>query len=248
MKTNLFENIPISEKKKTNTVIAKDFLIYFNDRYTELFGVPAKIVWEKDVKLIASIFKTYNDVSIFYCETKLEFLIKACEKYFISKDMLALKSAWSVGVFYTNISKLVLLLKHEKESNISPIIEGYKLAYFNHIGVKYETTFIGQEEVFLQLYLYLKPLWKQYGDSFTLLRFSEIFFIVLLNQLGDKEYNFNYFYSKYAQDFFIKWLETEGKETLMFFPKEVGKMDKEKLEIEQMNLLREELNILENYK
>ena len=240
MKPNLFEDIPITEKKKTNTVIAKNFLDWYYEQYPILFGVPAKVSWGKDTKLIASILKTYSDVTIFGCCEKLDFLIKACEKYFNSKDSLALKSAWSISVFYTNISKIVLLLKHEEGGVIDPIIEGYKIAYFNYTGNRYEESLIGQEGDFSQIYLFLKPLWSEYGKGFTLFRFSEIFFLILLDHLGNKEYNISFFYSKYAQDYFIKWLETEGKESLMFFPKGLGSMTKEQLEIEEAKMIIEE--------
>lgn len=240
---NLFENIPIIEKapkkKTTNTAIAKQFLDWYFEQYPILFGVPAKIAWEKDVKLIASILKTYEDVEIFGCSEKLEFLIKACEKYFISKDAFALRTAWSVSTFYTNISKIVLLLKHEEERVIDPIIEGYRIAYFNYTGNRYEESLIGKEGDFSQIYLFLKPLWIQYSE-FSLLRFSEIFFLIILDHLGNKEYNISFFYSKYARDFFNKWLEIEGKESLMFFPKELGNMTKEQLEIEERKMTIEE--------
>ena len=121
--TNLFEDIVISEKiplnKKVNpnSAISKEFLEYYAERYETLFGVPAKIEWGKDIKLINKLLKTYEDISIFGCEHKLEFLQKACEKYFMSRDNLALKNCWSTGIFYYNFPKIVLLLKHGEESN-----------------------------------------------------------------------------------------------------------------------------------
>lgn len=242
--TNLFEDIVISEKvslnKKINpnSLISKEFLEYYVDRYNALFGVPAKIEWGKDIKLINKLLKTYENVSIFGCESKLEFLQKACEKYFISRDNLALKNCWSIGIFYYNFPKIVLLLKHGEESNIDPIMEGFKLAYLNDAGVKYTGIFTEQdEEVFMQLYLFLKPLWLK---KFSLKRFAELYFLAMFDYLGDKKYDLNFFKSKFAMDYFVKWLETERKDLLMFYPIDVSDIDKEKLLEEQNKMFEEE--------
>lgn len=247
---NLFEDSPVkvSKKKRTDSSIVKEFLTWYYERYEVLFGVPPIIHWGKDNKLIAIILKTYTDLEIFGCSEKLEFLIKACEKHFISKDSFALKNAWNINAFYCNISKTVLLLKNKKDLVISPIIEGFKLAYFNYTGNKYdEALLVNKEEIFSQIYLFLKPLWLQHSE-FSLSAFTEIFFLIMFDHVGKKEYNINFFYSQYAQDTFIQWLETEGKESLMFIPKEVGAIDKNRLKIEQDNLIQEELQLLENYK
>ena len=248
--TNLFEDIVVSEKvssnKKVNpnSAISKEFLEYYVERYMSLFGIPAKIEWAKDVNLINKLLKTYEDISIFGCESKLEFLVKACEKYFISRDKLALQNCWNIGIFYYNFSKIVLLLKHGEASNIEPIIEGYKLAYLNDTGIKYNGIITEHdEEVFMQLYIFLKPLWVK---EFTLPRFSEIYFLVLFDHMRKKEYNLNFFISKYAIDFFTKWLETEGKEILMFYPRDVSDIDKERLIEEQNKMLIEEREIFYN--
>src|SRR4030067_2826411 len=152
-----FDDTPIvlkvSSNRNPNSAISKEFLEYYAKRYETSFGVPAKIEWGKDIKLINKLLRIYEDVSVFSCESKLEFLIKALEKYFISRDNLALKSAWSIGVFYCSFSKIVLLLKNAEESNISPIMEGFKLAYLNNTGVKYTGIFNEQDkEVFTQIY------------------------------------------------------------------------------------------------
>ena len=181
-KTDLFQDTPIDikvAKKDSKSAISKEFLNYYGRRYTELFGVPGKVEWGKDIKLINKLLKTYEDVSIFSCESKLEFLIKVCEKYFISRDNLALKNCWSIGIFYYNFPKIVLLLKHGEESNISPIMEGFKLAYLNDTGIKYVGIFTERdEEIFMQLYLFLKPIRL---ESYTLKRFSELYFLVLFD-------------------------------------------------------------------
>lgn len=246
---NLFDDVPsgivIKEKKSTKEgIIAKKFLEeYYVPRYAELFEIPPKINWGKDVKLIIRIIKTYKDISIFGIETHYDFLIKVCEKYFVSNDTLALKSAWGVNVFYTNFQKLTFLLKHSTENITDQIIGGYKLAYFNYTGNKCDNSFINQEEIFAQIYLYIKLLWNTYGKEFSLKRFSEVYFLILFEHMSGKELNLEFFISKYARGFFTNWLKTEGKETLMFFPKETGTISKEKLAIEEKKLFEEERDL-----
>ena len=110
--TILFEDIQVvlkvspNKKVNPNLAISKEFLEYYAKRYKTLFGVPAKIEWGKDIKLIDKLLKTYEDISIFGCANKLEFLQKACEKYFVSRDTLALKNCWNIGIFYYNFSKI----------------------------------------------------------------------------------------------------------------------------------------------
>ena len=243
---NLFDDVPsgivIKEKKSTKEgIIAKKFLEeYYIPRYEELFGIPPIISWGKDLKLIIRIIKTYKDISIFGIETYHDFLIKVCEKYFISNDTLALKSAWGVNVFYNNFQKLTFLLKHSTEKITDQIIGGYKLAYFNYTGNKCDNSFINQEEIFAQIYLYIKLLWNTYGKEFSLKRFSEVYFLILFEHMGGKELNLEFFISKYARGFFSTWIETEGKEILMFIPKGIGTMTKEQLEIEEKTMLEEE--------
>ncbi len=242
---DLFKEIPLSEKeskrkKSPNTEISKKFITeYYKNRYTELFGAPPKIVWGKDLKLLNTIIKTYPDVSIFGCENHLVFLIKACEKYFVSKDSLALKNAWSIGVFFNNIDKIVLSLKNIEEGAIYDMMEGYKLAFFNHTGNKFDGSLIGKEELFSLIHLIIKPFWKQYGNNFSMKRFAELYFLVLLVYNKDKTFDLNFFVSKFAQDKFQNWLETEGKEILMFFPREIGNKSKEFLE-QQSNIQKKE--------
>ena len=155
-----------------------------------------------------------------------------------------MKGAWSIGVFYTNFAKIALLLKNKENSNICLIIEGYKLAYLDDTGTKYNGIITEHdEEVFMQLYIFLKPLWVK---EFTLPRFSEIYFLVLFDHMKKKDYNLNFFISKYAIDFFTKWLETEGKEILMFYPKDVSDMDKERLIEEQNKMFEEEKGLFYN--
>ena len=243
---NLFDDVPsdiiIKEKKSTKEgIIAKKFLEeYYIPRYEELFGIPPIISWGKDLKLIIRIIKTYKDISIFGIETYHDLLIRVCEKYFISKDALALKNAWNIGIFYTNFQKLAFLLKNTEGLIIQEIIEGYKLAYLNYIGNKNTESFINKDEAFSQIYIFLKPLWEQYGESFSLKRFSEIFFLILFEHMKNKECDITFFTTKYAIDYFTKWLTTEGKEILMFFPKEVGYMTKEQLAIEEAKMRMEE--------
>src|SRR3990170_2220948 len=248
--TNLFEDTPVvlkvspNKKVNPNSAISKEFLEYYAKRYELLFGVPTKINWGKDLKLMNSLLKTYNDISIFGCENKLEFLIKACEKYFVSRDKLALQNCWNIGIFYYNFSKIVLLLKHGEESNIAPIMEGWKLAYLNDAGIKYTGIFTEQdEEVFMQLYLFLKPLWLK---KFSLKRFAELYFLAMFDYLGDKKYDLNFFKSKFAMDYFVKWLETERNDLLMFYPIDVSDMDKERLIEEQNKMLIEERELFYN--
>lgn len=249
-KTNLFDDIPLdikTPKNKESTeegIIAKRFLEeYYVPRYEELFGIPPIISWGKDLKLIIRIIKTYKDISIFGIETHYDFLIKVCEKYFTSKDNLALKSAWSLSVFYTNFQKLTFLLKHAEENGVQEMIEGYKLAYFNYTGNKCEDSFINQGETFAQVYIFIKPLWGIYGREFSIKRFSEIYFLILFEHMSSAELNLDFFYSKYAKGFFGNWLETEGRELLMFFPKEVGIMTKERLEMEEAKMIAEERRV-----
>jgi len=248
--TNLFEDIVISEKvslnKKINpnSLISKEFLEYYAKRYEILFSVPTKIEWGKDIKLINKLLKTYEDISIFSCESKLEFLIKACEKYFVSRDKLALQNCWSIGIFYYNFPKIVLLLKHGEASTIEPIMEGFKLAYLNDAGVKYTGIFTEHdEEVFMQLCLFLKPLWDK---RLLLKRFAELYFLVLFDSLGGKKYDLGFLVSKFAQDKFLNWLSEEGKDLLMFYPKDVSNIDKERLIEEQNKMLIEERELFYN--
>src|SRR3990167_11563665 len=51
----------------------------------------------------------------------------------------------------------------------------------------------------------------------------------MFDYLGDKKYDLNFFKSKFAMDYFVKWLETERKDLLMFYPIDVSDIDKEKL-------------------
>ena len=241
---NLFEDAPVvlkvspNKKVNPNSAISKEFLEYYAERYETSFGVPAKIEWGKDIKLINKLLRIYEDVSVFSCESKLEFLVKACEKYFISRDNLALKSAWSIGVFYCSFSKIVLLLKHGEESNISPIIEGFKLAYMNDTGIKYNGIITEQDkETFAQIYLFLKPIRL---EGYSLKRFAELFFLVMFDCLGNKKYDLGFFISKFAQNKFENWINTEGKEILMFYPKGVSNIDKEKLMFEEKRMMEEE--------
>lgn len=244
--TGFFDDIPsdtkIIEKKVTEEgQIAQKFIReYFIPKYEEFFGVPPIISWGKDLKLIIRIIKTYKDISIFGIESHYDFLIKVCEKYFTSKDNLALKSAWGLNVFYTNFQKLTFLLKNAEEVGVQEIIEGYKLAYLNYTGDRNTESFLNKDEIFSQIYIFIKPLWNIYGKEFSLKRFSEIYFLILSEHMNKVELGLDFFYSKYARDFFNKWLETEGKEMLMFFPKEVGTMTKEKLEIEEAKMIAEE--------
>lgn len=245
--TELFDDIPfgtkISEKKEPTKegVIAKKFIEeYFVPRYEEFFGIPPVINWGKDLRLVIKIIKTYKDISIFGIETHYDFLVKVCEKYFVSKDNLALKSTWGLNIFYTNFQKLAFLLKHAEETGVQEMIEGYKLAYFNYTGNKCEDSFINQGETFAQVYIFIKPLWGIYGREFILERFSEIYFLILFEHMSSAELNLDFFYSKYAKGFFGNWLETDGKEILMFFPKEVGFLSQEKLEMEEAKMMAEE--------
>ncbi len=242
---DLFKEIPLSEKeskrkKSPNTDISKKFITdYYKKRYLELFSAPPKIVWGKDLKLLNTIIKTYPDVAIFGCENHLIFLIKACEKYFVSKDSLALKNAWSIGIFFNNIDKIVLSLKNVEDDVVSQIIEGYKLAYLNHSGNKLTDSLIGEEEIFAQLYLIIKPFWVKYGKDFSLKIFSEIYFLMIMGYNKNKPFTPETFISKFVQDKFQNWLETEGKEELIFFPKGVGNKTKAFLK-QQENLQKEE--------
>jgi|SRR3972149_2505084 len=229
-------------KKTHYTNVSKEFIEYYRTRYHEIFEIPAKVEWGKDIKLLNSLQKTYNDLSVFNCETPLEFLKKACEKYFVINDNLALKSAWSIGVFYYNFGKLALLLKNSDKEVIDPIIDGYKLAYLNHTGNKCEEIFIGKEEIFGHIYLIIKPFWIKYEKYFSFKRFAELYFLVLM-VYNDKS-QLDFFVSKFAQDKFKNWLETEGKEILMFYPKEIGLASKEKLEVEQKKMLEAEKVLL----
>lgn len=231
-------------KKTHYTTTTKEFIKYYRKRYEELFGIPPKVAWGKDIRLLNLLQKNYDDVSIFSCETHLELLIKACEKYFVIRDNLALQNAWNIGIFYYNFGKLALLLKNSDKEVIEPIIEGYKLAYLNHTGNKLTDSLIGKEEVFSHIYLIIKPLWVKYGKTFSLLRFSELYFLVLLVYTKDGLVDLNFFVSKFAIDKFQNWLETDGKELLIFYPKNIGNISKEKLEIEEKRMLEEEKSLL----
>lgn len=246
---DFFKEIPLSEKeskrkKSPNTQIPKEFIKYYRDRYKEIFGIPAKIEYGKDLKLLNSLLKNYQDINAFNCKTQLELLIKACEKYFVINDNLALKSAWSIGVFYYNFGKIALLLKNSDKEVIDPIIEGYRLAYLNHTGDKFEVSLLGKEEIFAHIYLIIKPFWVKYGKEFSLNRFSELYFLVIMRYTKEKTFDFGFFITKFAQDKFQQWLETEGKEILMFYPKDVGFLSQEKLKIEEIKMLEEEKSLL----
>lgn len=241
------EELLLKEKKrKTKSTggkgsLAKRFIEeYFIPKYEEFFQVPAKICWSKDIGLLIKILRTYEDISIFSCDNQYDFLVKTCEKYFTTKDMLSLKSAWSIGVFYTNIDKIVLTLRNSDEEVIKPIMEGYKIAYWNHTGDKFQDSLAGKEEIFSHIYLILKPFWLDYGKEFSLKRFSELFFLIVLSYTKDMSFDLNFFISKFAQDRFKGWLEIDGKEELMFFPKDIGYIDKNKIELEQLLMLEEE--------
>ncbi len=253
---DLFDELILPKKtiKKLSKVteqglLAKRFIIeYFIPRYTELFQIPPKISWGKDLKLIITIIKTYKDISIFGFDNHFDFLVKLCEKYFTSKNSLTLKSVWSIGVFYTNIDNIVLSLKNSNEEIVEPIMEGYKLAFWNHTGNKFEGSLIGKEEIFSHIYLILKPFWLEHGKEFSLKRFSELFFLVILGYTKDMSFDLHFFTSKFTQERFQQWLETEGKEELMFFPKDIGKIDKNKIELEQTLMLEEEKKLYYNIK
>lgn len=229
---------PVKKKRNSNTVISKEFLSYYNNRYKELFGIPPNINWGKDIKLINIILKTYEDVDAFNCDSKLDFLTKACEKYFLSKDVLALKSGWNIGVFYNNFSKIALLLKHVEDSSIFPIQEGYKLAYLNYVGHRFENTLQSYDEGFSQIFLYLNPLWKEYGQKLSLKRFSELYFLILF-EYKNKICDVNFFITKTAMEYFIRWLKEESKDYMLFLSKDIVEIDKNKLE-EEMELQKTE--------
>ncbi len=118
-------------------------------------------------------------------------------------------------------------------------MEGYKLAFFNHTGNKFDDSLVGKEETFSYIYLILKTFWKQYGNNFSMKRFAELYFLVLLVYTKEKVLDLNFFVSKFAQEKFQNWLETEGKEILMFFPREIGNKSKEFLE-QQHNIQKKE--------
>src|SRR3990170_3255721 len=99
-------------KKTHYTNVSKEFIEYYRTRYHEIFEIPAKVEWGKDIKLLNSLQKTYNDLSIYNC------------------------------------GKLALLLKNSDKEVIDPIIDGYKLAHFNHTGNKLIESLIGKEEIF----------------------------------------------------------------------------------------------------
>ena len=246
-KSDLFTEIPLvikepKKKKSPNTQITKEFIKYYKERYREIFGISPKIECGKDHKLLNLLLKNYQ-IEDFNCETKLEFLIKACEKYFVIKDNLSLKTAWSIGVFYYNFGKIALLLRNSDKEVIEPIIEGYKLAYLNHTGNKLTDSLIGKEEIFSHIYLIIKPFWLKYGEDFKFHRFSELYFLVLLGY-AEENFSLDFFTTKFAQDKFVNWLETEGKELIPFYPKNIGEFPKEKLEIEEKKMLKEEKSIL----
>ena len=89
----------------------------------------------------------------------------------------------------------------------------------------------------MQLYLFLKPIRL---ESYTLKRFSELYFLVLFDSLGGKKYDLGFLVSKFAQDKFLNWLSEEGKEILMFYPRDVSDIDKEKLMFEEKRMMEEE--------
>ena len=236
----------VKKAKNQDTNISKEFLEHYKNRYNELFEVSARINWGKDLKLLNSLLKTYNDPSIFNCETKLEFLVKACEKFFLKKDPFFIKGLWSIGCFYSSIDSIVLSLQNSDRGVIDSIIGGYKLAFLNHTGDKCEEIFIEKEEVFGHIYLIIKGFWMNEWKKFSLTRFAELYFLVSLCYSKKQVFfDLNFFISKFAQDKFQNWIETEGKEIIEFLPKEVGKISEEDLDTERKKILEEEKELFD---
>ncbi len=252
----LFDDIPLSEPiKKNKKEPSKGYLIsskflkeYYIPKYTELFSIPPKISWGKEMRLLNKILKIYSNPEVFGCDNQYDFLVKSCDKFFLSKEPFIIKGCWSIGCFYTLIDKIALSLKNSENDIINQLQVGYKLAFWNYTGNKFEGSLVSTEGIFSHIYLILKEFWIKYGKGFRLDRFSEIYFLVILSYNQNRQINLDYFVSKQAQNYFKQWIEEEGRESLRFFPKDVGKLSKEELLIKQDLMISEETQLIKNRK
>ena len=199
---------------------------YYIPKYTEYFGIPPRINWGKDLKLLKIIIKDYKDISIFSCETYYELFTKVCELFFVDNSNYVLKNSWNIQAYYYMFQSLVLKIKHNEDNCITPIIEGYKIAYWNYYNEKYDKVILNQD-IFSQIYIYIKSLKEKYGKDFTFKRFSELFFLVGFNYMGKRDYNINFFISNLAKNLFDTWI-TESN--LLFYPKNDGIVDQKRFD------------------
>lgn len=214
------KSIVTKKHKKINpfSIISKRFLEeYYIPKYEEFFNIPAKVDWGKDIKLLNNTVKHYKDVTIFNCETLYELMTKVCDIFFTDNSSYVLKNAWSIQSFIYLFQSLLLKLKQKNENCLTPLIDGYKLAYFNHYEEKIESI---DESIFSQIYIYIKPLYEKYGKplNFTLKRFTELYFLVGFDHLGKKKYTVEFFITSMMKKLFDNWLYS--KRSLIFYPKD----------------------------
>lgn len=235
---------PKKEKKVNpdNAIAIKFLQDYYDIEYKKLFEIPANISWGRDAKFIAKLLKTYSDISEYGCENKYEFLVKICEKFFLSKDTFVIKKLWDLHSFYLLFPKLVLQLKNQDTGILDGVREGYKLAYWNYNECQIDVVPESYDEIFSQIYIFIKPYFIEYGAGFSLKRFAEIYFLIIMECLGSGAH-INLYSGKFAQDKFIKWIDN-NKSDLKFYPKDIGTVSKEKLDLELQKSIIEELSLL----
>lgn len=201
-----------------NSAISKQFLEeYYVVKYNEVFSIAPRIIWGKDIRLINSLIKEYKDVKQFSCETPGELLIKVCDLFFNSSSDYLLKNAWNIQAFYYVFQTLVLKFSN-KGKCIDPVIDGYKVAYFNHYDNKFDGAI--NDDMFMQVYVYLNSLQNK---KCTLKKIAELFFSVCFDYMGSKKYNTSFFITNTAKELFQNWL-TSDNNNLFFYSFEVGKL------------------------
>ena len=84
---------------------ASTLLTYFRSKHLEIIGYPYDTLWGKDTKLMKDLFVTYP----------LADIVKLIDLFFIQvkKDPFLQKTGASVGIFKTQIPKLLLSLSKE---------------------------------------------------------------------------------------------------------------------------------------
>ena len=236
------KNPAVKKEKKINTssIISKQFLEeYYVPKYQELFGVPAKVNWGKDIKLLNNTIKNYSDITVFNCGSYLELLSKICDIFFTINTAYVLKNAWNIQAFSYLFQSLILQLKHRNDNCIIPIIDGYKVAYLNHYEEKFDSLI--DESVFSQIYIYINTMYKTHEKhlKYSLKRFSELFFLVGFDYMGKRKYSISFFISDVSKSLFSKFLSDENN-NLSLYPKDVGHIDKDMLLLEQNKRLEED--------
>ncbi len=203
-------------EKKINpsNVVASRFLKeFFEPEYQKSVGILPDINWGKDIKIISGLYKRY-------CDDSYELLLIVGRKFFESTDNFIITNSYSTSSFCKTFQKIITLFK--QQDNIKQVFEGYRLAIFNFN--KDIVTTIDNEDIFSQIYLYLKSCYDKNSYGFNFVRFSELFFLSVLDNIKDKNYSISVFNTNFAKLIFQRWLE-QNKSDLVFFPKDIGIVD-----------------------